>query len=139
MELPNTVLYALRAAAQLALAGPEERIPSQDLSEATQVPVHYLSKVLRRMVEHGLLDSKKGHHGGFRLTRPPGEITVGEVLAAVDYGGDDQQCGFGWGACDPEDPCPLHPLWDRFQQCFGGWAHHTTLADVQGFEDVEAS
>jgi Rrf2 family iron-sulfur cluster assembly transcriptional regulator len=101
-----------------------------DLSQATQVPAHYLSKVLRRLVEARLLISQKGHGGGFVLARPALEIRFAEVLAAVDQAPGTGRCAFGWGSCDTSHPCPLHPAWSRLNDALTSWAENTTLAEV---------
>jgi Rrf2 family protein len=101
-----------------------------DLSRATQVPAHYLSKVLRRLVEADLLISQKGHGGGFALARPAEQIRFADVLAAVDQAPGSGRCAFGWGSCDTRHPCPLHPAWSRLNEALTCWAANTTLAEV---------
>ena len=66
--ISQTAEYALRAMSHLARPD-AAAMRAIDLARATQVPVHYLSKVLRRLVDAGLLHSQKGHGGGFVLAR----------------------------------------------------------------------
>ncbi len=134
--LSQTAEYALRAMAWLALQPPGTALRGKDLSEVTQIPPHYLSKILRRMVVHGLLVSQKGHGGGFALARRPKEISFCEVLDAVDSAPQNGVCAFGWGLCDTDHPCPLHPAWSRISGAFLDWAHDTTLADVADVDDL---
>lgn len=107
-----------------------EPMRAADLSRATQVPVHYLSKVLRRLVHARLLVSQKGHGGGFVLARPARKIRFADVLAAVDEAPRGGHCAFGWGECDERHPCPLHPAWSKLNDALTSWADRTTLADV---------
>jgi Rrf2 family protein len=130
MLLPQTVEYALRAMAYLATQPEGTAVRARDLAAHTGVPAHYLSKILRRLVITGLLTSQKGHGGGFQLAYPAGEITVGEVLSGADYSPNENRCAFGWGQCDPERPCPLHPVWSRLNGAFAAWSEETTLDDV---------
>jgi len=111
---------------------PGTRLRAKDLTESTRVPAAYLSKVLRRLTRAGLLLSKKGHHGGFRLARPPQDILLADVLEAVDTQPDADTCVFGWGACNPDDPCPLHPLWNSLSGAVVHWTESATLAEVEG-------
>ncbi|MBW2295571.1 MAG: Rrf2 family transcriptional regulator, partial [Deltaproteobacteria bacterium] len=67
MVLSQTAEYALRAMAWLATAPTREPVRAKDLSVATGIPSHYLSKVMRRLVLAGLLISQKGQGGGFLL------------------------------------------------------------------------
>jgi Rrf2 family iron-sulfur cluster assembly transcriptional regulator len=129
--LSQTAEYALRAMAWLASISPETPVRAKDLSAGSGIPTHYLSKILRRLVLAGVLASRKGHGGGFTLSRPPDEIRFMEVLAAVDAFPSPNRCSFGWGACDQDHPCPLHEPWDSLNTAFRDWAFNTTLADVQ--------
>lgn len=124
----QTAEYALRAMA--CLAERQESSRAVDLTGATQVPVHYLSKVLRRLVAAGLLVSQKGHGGGFLLARRADQITLADVLDAVGEAPSGGRCAFGWGSCDARHPCPLHPAWSVLNDLLIGWAQKTTLADV---------
>ena len=127
--LSQTAEYALRAMA--ALSRPDAgAMRAIDLSRATSVPSHYLSKVLRRLVEAQLLVSQKGHGGGFVLARPAAEIHFADVLDAVDQAPASGRCAFGWGSCDARNPCPLHPAWSRLNEALISWASGPTLADV---------
>jgi Rrf2 family protein len=129
--LSQTAEYAIRAMAHLArVADSEPAVRARDLSRATLVPVHYLSKVMRRLVAAGLLVAQKGHGGGFSLARPAATIRFSDVLAAVDEAPNGDRCAFGWGSCDARTPCPLHPAWSRLNEALIGWAAETTLAHV---------
>lgn len=129
--LSQTAEYALRAMAYLAVPR-EESVRAADLADAIAVPAHYLSKVLRRLVQAGLLESQRGHGGGFVLSRPADQVRFVDVLAAVDALPTENRCAFGWGDCDVKNPCPLHPAWSRLNDAMTGWAEGTTLADVAG-------
>ncbi len=129
--LTNTAEYALRAMAAVALAPPGLSVRAQDLALETNVPLHYLSKVLQRLTASGLLVSQKGHQGGFRLARPASKIRFCEILEAVEQGGDAKHCAFGWPVCDPRNPCPLHGTWSQLNDAFRQWTQRSTLGDVQ--------
>lgn len=131
MILNQTTVYALRAMVALAELDPGETSRARDLAERTGVPVHYLSKIMSRLVEHGLVVGRKGHGGGFALQRPPREIRIAEVLAASEFRVDAGACVFGWGDCDPGRPCPLHATWSRLQEFVARWADETTLEDAR--------
>jgi len=131
MLLSQTAEYALRAVVWLAAHGEEGPVRASDLSGATGIPVHYLAKILRRLVLAGVLTSQKGQGGGFSLARPPQEIRFLDVLEAVDAYPSEERCAFGWGDCNAADPCPMHPSWSRLAEAVKEWAHSTTLADVR--------
>ena len=79
-----TAEYALRAMAHIAGAPRDQPATASELAAATFVPVHYLSKLLRKLVTAGLLVSQKGHRGGFVLVRSVQQIRFIDVLEAVD-------------------------------------------------------
>ncbi|WP_138430991.1 RrF2 family transcriptional regulator [Fodinibius saliphilus] len=130
MHLPQTAEYALRAMACIALKKDGRPVSSNVLARATGIPGHYLSKILRKMVEADLVTSQKGHGGGFRLAKEPSEIKFKSILATVDYKIEPNSCVFGWDECDSEDPCPLHNTWSQLKDSFQWWAENTTLQDV---------
>ncbi len=130
--LTTTAEYALRAMAELATSGPAVAVTAADLATRTGVPEAYLSKVLRRLVSHGLLHGTKGHGGGFMLARPAKRIRFIEVLEAVDSMPSENRCVFGRPQCSESHPCLLHPAWSKMKNAFVEWARTTTLAEVSG-------
>jgi Rrf2 family protein len=125
----RTAEYALRAMAEIA-AEPAGALRAADLAARTRVPVHYLSKVLRRLVAAGLLRSRKGHGGGFALARHPSRIAFADVLHAVGNDFETSRCAFGYGECNRQRPCRLHPAWSKLRGALGRWANETTLAGL---------
>lgn len=136
MFVSQTSEYALRAMAHLARLAPGEAARAADLAEAANIPQHYVSKILRQLVVAGLLASRRGHHGGFVLRRPPSRIPVRAVLEATGTTLEPEHCAFGWSRCNQAEPCPLHPVWDGMKTVLGSWADGTTLADVTGARRV---
>lgn len=128
MIFSMTAEYALRAMAQIAALGADDAVRAKDLSALAHVPTPYLSKILRRLVAGGLLESEKGHRGGFRLTRAPQKITFADILEALDEELDTNRCAFGWGACDKKNPCLLHPAFAELKEQLGIWSRESTLA-----------
>jgi len=129
MLLNQTAVYGLRAMAILASLDPGEQINAQQLSERTGVPQQYLSKVMRKFVVARLVRAKRGHGGGFSLLKPPRQIRLMDILRATDLE-LDSGCAFGFAACDPSNPCSLHPLWSKLQEALQTWAGQGTLADL---------
>ncbi len=130
--LSRTAEYALRAVSLLAAQPPDAPLRARDLSRETDIPAHYLAKILRRLVVSGILASQRGQGGGFVLARPPESVRFLDVLAAVGAEPDPERCAFGWGACDATEPCPLHLAWAPIGEAFLQWAATTTLAAAVG-------
>ena len=81
--ISQTVEYALRAVVTIAQHA-NQPCTAQEVSEITQVPAPYLSKVMQGLVRANLVASKRGLHGGFVLTKEPSELSILEVIDAVD-------------------------------------------------------
>lgn len=127
----QTAAYALRILSYMSVRATGDPIPARDLSKAVDIPPFYLSKIMRRLVEAGLLHSKKGHGGGFTIARPLGEIQFADVLRAVEQDARPEGCVFGWDECSEEHPCPLHPFWKQLKDELAAWSRTHTLADVR--------
>jgi Rrf2 family protein len=84
MKLSRTAGYALQAALQLARTGSSAPVPCSQLAAEGQMPERFLLQILRNLVTHGILHSARGVDGGYRLERRPEEITLLEVIEAVD-------------------------------------------------------
>ena len=127
--LSRTSEYALRAVVVLSKLPPGGMSRAADLAEETGIPVHYLSKIMRKLGVAKLVQAHRGHGGGFRLHRPPSAISLQDVLLAV-ADSVPSHCVFGWARCSDSAPCPLHPAWIRLKNQFEQWASTTTLADL---------
>ena len=79
----QTVEYALRAVVHLAVKSPIGQT-TEEIAKATRVPQAYLSKVLQNLVQTGIVRSQRGIGGGMSLVKTPGELTILEVVNAVD-------------------------------------------------------
>lgn len=101
--------YGLQAMFYIALHSTNEiNVELSKIATEQNIPKHFLSKILQLLVKHKLLVSTKGPSGGFKLSRPPEEITLIEVVKAIDGLDIFRQCGIGFKECDESDPCPIH-------------------------------
>jgi Rrf2 family protein len=76
--------YAVRAAVELAAAGESEPVKSEAIAEAQQIPPRFLENILGELRHSGLVQSRRGAEGGYRLSRAADDITIAEVIRAVD-------------------------------------------------------
>lgn len=126
--ISRTVEYALRAVVYLAGQSPQPRTTDQ-VARATRVPKAYLSKVLQGLVRAGVVHSQRGIGGGMGLVKPPAELTILEVVNAVEPIGRIRSCPLGLKSHGVR-LCPLHRRLDdalaAVEKAFGD----TTLAEV---------
>jgi Rrf2 family protein len=111
MMISRTAEYALRAVVWLA-GETDQAVGTKAISEAAQVPAGYLSKVLQILSRAGIVSSTPGRSGGFRLTRRPAEISVLDVVNAVDPIQRIHTCPLHLKSHDKE-LCPLHRRLDH--------------------------
>ena len=84
MRLSRTVAYALQATLYLARSESEKPIPCSRLAAEGRMPERFLLQILRNLVAHGILNSTRGVEGGYSLQRAPGDISLLEVIEAID-------------------------------------------------------
>jgi Rrf2 family protein len=84
MKLSRTVAYALQATLQLAESNATSPVPCSRLAAAGAMPERFLLQILRSLVTHGILQSTRGVEGGYSLLKPPEEISILEIIEAID-------------------------------------------------------
>ncbi len=118
--------YAARALLSLALHGSDEPTSVKEIAERTNLPQPYLEQILLAAKGAGLVRSKRGVGGGYVLARPAEEITLAEILAAVDgplttIVGEHDHC---------EGHCVLQEVWVGVSEEMRGVLERVTLAEL---------
>ena len=126
--ISQTAEYALRAVAALA-AQPDEPMATQRMAEVTKVPAGYLSKVLQALGRAGLVQSTRGLGGGFVLTRPAAELSVYDVVQAVDPVQRIRTCPLGLKGHGVR-LCPLHKRLDDAMRMVEEAFRQSNLAEI---------
>jgi len=121
--------YAIRTLAFLARQ-PARAASGREIAHEERLPGPVLGKILQDLVRKGLLASRRGPGGGFRLARRPELITLRDVVAAVD--GLDQflECAVGLERCADDAPCPLHDSWKGLRTQFLHYLETTTVEQM---------
>jgi Rrf2 family transcriptional regulator, nitric oxide-sensitive transcriptional repressor len=122
------VEYALRAVVHLAAQSPSPRTVEQ-IAKATKVPQAYLAKVVQQLVHEGIAKSQRGIGGGISLAKAPAELTILEVVTAVDPIRRIKTCPLGLAAHGVR-LCPLHKRVDNALAMVEDAFRATTLAEV---------
>lgn len=127
--ISKTAEYGLRVMAWLARAAPSPQI-TREIAEGTQVPAAYLSKVIQGLLRAGLVDAKRGRHGGgVTLAVSPEETTILDVLEALDPPRRIKECPLGPGY-HGRDLCPLHRRLDDAMETVERALGQSTLAEI---------
>lgn len=126
--ISQSVEYALRAMVTLAQRDPAP-CTAQGLAEVTQVPGPYLSKLMRTLVRSGLVNSQRGPHGGFVLTKKPKQLTIWDVVECVDPLQRIHECPLGLKS-HGGTLCPLHRQLDESMATVEKAFRKVKLADL---------
>jgi Rrf2 family transcriptional regulator, cysteine metabolism repressor len=124
--------YAIKAMLDLALAEGAGLRPIQDIAGRQDIPQRYLEQVLLGLTRAGLLVSKRGSAGGYRLARTADQVTVGDVLRAVDgsvNGLEPVRRGLGRVGRDPA--ADLSELWREIDEAVSGVIDRVTFDELR--------
>ncbi len=131
MRLSARADYALRAAIELA-ASPDGHVTSDQLAKAQQIPAKFLEAILTQLRRAGLVRSQRGPDGGFWLARPPEEISLADIIRAIDgpllgvRGERPENLGY-IGAAEP-----LQTVWIALRANERAILEEVTLAHIVG-------
>ena len=131
MELNTRGRYAVMAMADLAKHGAAAAVPLSAISERQHISLAYLEQLFLKLRRSGLVESERGRAGGYRLGRPASEITVAEVMTAVEEDVRMTRCSPETSAvCLGNERCITHGLWEALGEEIGTFLTRVTLADV---------
>jgi Rrf2 family transcriptional regulator, cysteine metabolism repressor len=130
--------YGVRVMVELARQSGEDPIPLAEIAANGGLPLAYLEHLVARLRKAGLVDSRRGSRGGYMLARPAGEITMAEVVEALEGSIAPIECiseaSDGSIVCsresDPRQTCPTKLLWTRVRFSIVRTLQETTLADL---------
>ena len=111
-------------------AAPEALHSASSLSRAAGVPIATVSKILKQLARKGLLVSHRGAKGGYSLARRPEELSVAEMITALDGPLALTQCGLGPAVCDLERSCAVKSPWLVINRVVHDALASVTLADL---------
>jgi Rrf2 family protein len=103
--------YAIQGVLYLALKPDGAMTSIKELTARLGIPYHFLGKILQRLANRGLLNSQKGPSGGFALGKPAKNITLFDVVDAIDGSDFTKKCVLGFPECSGKNPCAVHPIW----------------------------
>jgi Rrf2 family protein len=132
MSLSQTSGYAIRALSCLASC---DDTPAfiQDIAEVAEVPQAYLAKIVKKLNDAGVIESKRGYRGGIWLSRPPKEINLLEISEILDGKDFLSSCLLGSEFCSDQRDCPTHRFWKKTRAAIRQELANTSLADVVAF------
>ena len=130
MRISAKVDYAVRAVAELAAAEDEKPVKAERIATAQNIPLNFLENILGELRHAGVVRSHRGAEGGFRLAKPAADITVADVIRAVEgplasvRGGPVEEAHYG-GAAES-----LPRVWIAIRVNLRHVAERVTIADI---------
>ena len=137
MNISMKSRYAVRALTELARreqVEPGRPVRLGDLADSRDMPLQFLEQVFAALRRAGVVRSRRGAAGGYSLARPPAEITVLEVVAALDGVPSPAECT--QGLCDRADTCGASSVWIEAQQALEKVLGSTTIGDLLQREEA---
>lgn len=124
--------YGLLALMDIALHQPDGPVNRSHIAERQQIPLPYLTQVLRELVNGNLLQSTRGPSGGYRLNADPGSISLLDVVTVLQGAVSPTTCSGSAGdnGCNRLESCVLANVWSRLKSANEDVLQETTLADI---------
>ncbi|HYD14913.1 MAG TPA: Rrf2 family transcriptional regulator [Hyphomicrobium sp.] len=131
MELNTRGRYAVMAMADLAKFGDGGSVPLSAVAQRQQISLDYLEQLFLKLRRAGLVESLRGRHGGYKLGRAAAEISVAEIMSAVEEGTRMTRClGEDGAGCMAERRCLTHDLWTALGDRIESFLASVSLKDV---------
>ena len=129
---PKKNQYALRAIFELAKHMNQGPVKISDIAAAQSIPLRFLEVILNQLKASGIVDSKRGFYGGYFLVKPPGQVSVGDVLRFLgrDLPRDDCIACVSTSSCPFDGQCAFSTLWTRVKTAA------FTIYDDTSFQDL---
>lgn len=130
MQITRQADYAVRAVLHLAKVGNAERSATSTIAKEQNIPPSFLAKIISQLSIAGLLHTSRGARGGVTLARDPKDITLLEVVEAIDGPIQLNECVGNNGTCTFDDNCPIKPVWCDAQEELVTRLRGTNFADM---------
>ena len=129
MRLTTKGRFAVTAMIDLALRGEDGPVALASISERQKISLSYLEQLFGKLRRYALVDSVRGPGGGYCIARPLDQLTVADIIRAVDEQLDATQCG-GRENCHDEHRCMTHDLWSTLNSKMYDYLASVTLAEL---------
>ena len=140
MILSKSFGYALRSVLYMAAVQEEKKIIQlQEIARQLDVPKHFLGKVMKRLAKQGIIDSSKGHAGGYALNETTLSVPIVEILNLIEGEELLLTCVIGFKKCNESNPCPLHHQFATTKKQILNMFSETKIGDLLKDKDDKPS
>ncbi|MBI3122382.1 MAG: Rrf2 family transcriptional regulator [candidate division NC10 bacterium] len=130
MKLTRGGEYGIRGVLYLAQQDNGKVSMLSAIAKAQDVPPRFLAKIFQALAKAGIVRSHRGAKGGFSLARPAAEITIKDVIEAIEGPVHLNVCLVAPGECSRDKICPMHRVWEEAQAKMMGVLGQTNFADL---------
>ena len=130
MQITRQADYALRAMIYLAKLEPNQRAATSHIAEVQHIPPSFLAKIISQLSIAGLIHTSRGARGGVSMARAPEDISILEVVEAIDGPIALNECTSASGNCQFGEDCPMRPIWCDTQDELIDRLRHTNFGHV---------
>lgn len=130
MQITRTTDYGIRVLTHLAMLPTGTRLTAAELATASHAPESLVAKILQRLVAARLAASRRGFDGGFELSRPPRDVTVLDIVTALEGPLCLNTCVRPGPACEEASTCAARDVWARAQAALAEALSGTTLEEL---------
>jgi len=139
MRLTRAGEYAIRCVLYLAMHSDRELIGRKEIAEAMDMPAQFLGKVAQQLGRAGIISIRQGSQGGFELAKRPEDITLLDVIEAIDGEIFLNDCIQRPDSCDRQTLCAVHQIWDEARRQLRATLGGVTLAELAAREKSACS
>jgi Rrf2 family protein len=130
MQISRRADYGVRVILDLAMSSPSSRASTQDIAARQNIPSPFLAKIVSRLSLAGLVHTYRGAGGGVALARPASQISLLQVIEALEGPLALNRCIIEPEACPQNEVCPVHPIWAQAQADLASLLEVTTFAQL---------
>ena len=138
MLITQKIKYAIRAVFEIAKSQHQGPVKVARIAESQKIPVRFLEVILNRLKHSGIVNAKRGYHGGYTLAREPNQISVGDILRHIESGNNSLLCisCIEKNDCELKGDCAFLPMWEKAQRSMLDVFEQTS---IQNLVDQETS
>jgi Rrf2 family protein len=118
MLITQKIKYAIRAVFEIAKRQHQGPVKAAQIAETQKIPIRFLEVILNRLKHGGIVNAKRGYHGGYTLARAPNEISVGDILRHMESDSNSLHCitCVEKNDCELMGDCAFLPMWEKAQR-----------------------
>jgi Rrf2 family protein len=131
LRLSKKIDYGLMAMGYIAFLDKERVVNTKEIAEEYSIPLELLAKILQKLAKKGLIVSQSGPKGGYHLAKEPMDITVGEIVKAIDGPIQMMECHQGEHRCLQIEKCSIRSPLTKIQESISGLLDNITLEEMR--------